>query len=140
MKDFAIGLTVLTFAVAFFVLSGFGLLWTWANFRLWRADLTAQAMVIEQEGRGKAALAEATFSKQARVESARAEQEAAQLTADAIAIVGEAAQQYPEYRQQEFYLALGEALKEGEITQILYLPTEAGMPITEAGKRPAVVE
>ena len=140
MKDLAIGLTALAFALALCVGLLFGVMWSWAHFRLWRADLAGQALFIERESAGKAALAEATFTKQARVESARAEQEAAQLTADAIAIVGEAAQQYPEYRQQEFYLALGEALKEGKINQILYLPTEAGMPITEAGKRPTIVE
>jgi regulator of protease activity HflC (stomatin/prohibitin superfamily) len=80
-------------------------------------------------------LAQAENAKKARIATAQAEFEAAQLTADAIEIVGLAAKSFPEYRQQGFYLSLGEALSDGTIQQIIYLPTEAGLPITEAGKR-----
>lgn len=130
-------LAVLSFTVALALLIGvlFATGWGWAKFRLWKAEYTGKALEIEKTYNGKAILAEAEHARMARVEAARAEKEAAQMTADAIKIVGEAAQTYPEYRQQEFYLALGEALKEGQIDQILYLPTEAGLPVTEAGKR-----
>ena len=90
--------------------------------------------VWSMEMQGKAKLAEATQSRQIQVEQAKAEKEAAQLRADAIAIVGEAAKKYPEYRQQEFIGAFAEALKEGNINQIMYIPTEAGIPITEASR------
>lgn len=113
----------------------FGAMFGWAHFRLWKAEYTGRAFELEKMYVGKAILAEAEYSRSARVEQARAEKEAAQLTADAIEIVGEAAKAYPEYRQQEFYLALGEAFREGQIDQIIYLPTEAGLPLTEAGKR-----
>jgi len=86
------------------------------------------------EQKGKAILAEATNSRLARVEAAKAEKEAAQYTADAIKIVGEAAKEYPEYRTQEFILSFGDALKEGTINQIMYIPTEANIPITEASR------
>jgi regulator of protease activity HflC (stomatin/prohibitin superfamily) len=109
--------------------------WGWAHLKLWRAEYVGQALEIEKRYQGQAILAEAQHSRQARVEQARAERDAAELSAEAIRIVGEAAQRFPEYRQQEFYLSLGEALKAGNIDQILYLPTEAGLPITEAGKR-----
>lgn len=135
MKDFAIGIVSLALAVLFAAAVILGLGYGWANFRLWKADYSGRALEIEKTYSGKAFLAEAEYSKQARVASAEAEFQSAQRTADAIAIVGEAAKQYPEYRQQEFYLALGEALKEGKIQQIIYLPTEAGLPVTEAGKR-----
>ncbi len=49
--------------------------------------------------------------------------------------MGEAAQKYPEYRQQEFIGAFGEALKSGTISQIIYVPTEANIPIMEAGRK-----
>jgi len=127
--------SVFSLGFFFLVLAIFAILWGGAKFRLWRADYTGRALEIEKMYEGKAVLAEAEHSRMARVEAAKAEKEAAQLTADAIAIVGEAAQKFPEYRQQEFYLALGEALQKGTIQQILYLPTEAGLPITEAGKR-----
>ena len=96
--------------------------------------------VWSQEMRGKAALAEATQSKMIQIEQARAEIESAQLRAEAIKIIGKTAKEYPEYREQEFIGAFGEALREGKINQIIYVPTEANLPILEAGKRQPVVE
>ncbi|TJZ53280.1 hypothetical protein FAZ15_18160 [Sphingobacterium olei] len=94
-----------------------------------------QYSVWQQEMAGKARLAEATQSRQILIEQARAEKEAALLQAEAIKIMGEAAQKYPEYRKQEFIGAFGEALKQGKINQIIYVPTEANIPVLEAGKR-----
>lgn len=91
--------------------------------------------VWQQEMAGKARLAEATQSRQILIEQARAERDAAALQAEAIKIMGEAAQKYPEYRKQEFIGAFGEALKAGKINQIIYVPTEANIPILEASRR-----
>lgn len=91
--------------------------------------------VYSQELRGQAALAEARSSKQVQVEQARGELESSKLRSEAIKIIGKAAQEYPEYRNQEFIGAFGEALREGQIEQIIYVPTEANIPILEAGKR-----
>jgi len=91
--------------------------------------------VYSQELRGQAALAEAKSSKQVQVEQARGELESSKLRAEAIKVIGKAAQEYPEYRNQEFIGAFGEALREGQIEQIIYVPTEANIPILEAGKR-----
>lgn len=96
--------------------------------------------VWSQEMRGKAALAEATQSKMIQIEQARAELESAQLRAEAIKIIGKTAKEYPEYREQEFIGAFGEALREGKINQIIYVPTEANLPVLEAGKRQPGVE
>ena len=135
MKDTALGIVAIVMALALAAVLLFSVGWGWAHFRLWKAEYSGRAFEIEKEYKGKGILAEAEYSKQARQATAQAEFDAAQLTADAIAIVGAAAKEYPEYRQQEFYLSLGDALKEGQIQQIIYLPTEAGLPITEAGKR-----
>ncbi|WIF21975.1 protease [Shewanella phage vB_SbaS_Y11] len=94
--------------------------------------------VWSQEMRGKAALAEATQSKMIQIEQARAELESSELRAKAIKTIGVAAQKYPEYRHQEFVGAFGEALREGTINQIIYVPTEANIPVLEAGKRPII--
>jgi len=77
---------------------------------------------------------QATFARQVIVQQALAEKEAAQHRADAIAIVGEAAQRFPEYRQQEFIGAFAECLSNGCADMIIYVPTEAGIPITDAGR------
>ena len=88
---------------------------------------------MEQDGR--ALLAQAEQTKKIMIETAKAEKESAQLKADAIKILGETAQKYPEYRNQEFINAFGEALKEGKIQQIIYVPTEANIPILEATRK-----
>lgn len=101
-----------------------GIVLAFPYYRVWAQDM-----------RGQAALAEAKSSKQVQVEQARGELESSKLRAEAIKIIGKAAQDYPEYRNQEFIGAFGEALREGQIEQIIYVPTEANIPILEAGKR-----
>lgn len=91
--------------------------------------------VYSAEMSGKAELAKADQNRQILVTQAKAEKEAAELRAQAIEIVGKMAKEYPEYRQQEFIGGFTEALKEGKISQIIYVPTEANIPILEAGKR-----
>lgn len=91
--------------------------------------------VWSMEMRGKALLAEAAQTRQILIETAKAEKEAAVERAEAIRIIGDIAKKYPEYRNQEYIMAFGEALKEGRINQIIYVPTEANIPILEAGKR-----
>jgi regulator of protease activity HflC (stomatin/prohibitin superfamily) len=91
--------------------------------------------VWQQEYVGRATLAKAEQTRQVIVAQANSEREAAKARAEAIAIMGEAAKKYPEYRHQEFIGAFAEALKEGKISQIIYVPTEANIPILEAGKR-----
>ena len=87
-----------------------------------------------QEMAGKAKLAEASQSRQIQVEQARGELEASKMRAEAIAVIGQAAKDYPEYRQQEYLGAFAEALREGTINQVIYIPTEAGMPILETNR------
>ena len=90
--------------------------------------------VWKQEQSGKADLAKAISVKQIMIAQAEAEKDAAIFRAEAIMIVGEAAQKYPEYRQQEYIGAFANAMENGTISQIIYIPTEAGIPILEAGK------
>ena len=98
-------------------------MWLFPTYGVWRAGLS-----------GKATLMFAEQEKQVQIEQAKAELESAKLRAEAIAIVGEASKQYPEYRTQEFIGAFGEAIKSGAIDQIIYVPTEANIPIVEAGR------
>lgn len=84
---------------------------------------------------GEATKARADGARQALVAQAEAELAAAEKRAAAIRIVGQMAKEFPEYRQQEFIGAFGEALREGRITQIVYVPTEANIPILEADGR-----
>ena len=94
-----------------------------------------QYNVYSQRLSGEAALAHAHAARQVLVQQAQAEKDSAQLRADAIKIIGQAAKDYPEYRQQEFIGAFAEAMHSGKIAQIIYVPTEANIPVLEAGKR-----
>lgn len=94
--------------------------------------------VWQQGLSGQAALARAEQTRQIILTQAKAEEAAAEHRAKAIAIMGAMAQKFPEYRQQEFIGAFAQALHDGHIHQIIYVPTEAGIPILEAGKRKEV--
>lgn len=94
-----------------------------------------QYNVYSQRLEGEAILAKSHAARQALVSQAEAERDAAKLRAEAIQIIGKAAHDFPEYRQQEFIGAFAEALQQGKINQIIYVPTEANIPILEAGKR-----
>lgn len=90
--------------------------------------------------RGKAQLAEADASKQVAVQTAKAKAESAiyekqaEITraegaAAAIKITGVQLQQNPEYLRYLYVQNLAESHD-----QIIYVPTEGGMPILEAGR------
>lgn len=115
------GLAILLTCVITLVLLVGSVLWLRPHYMVW-----SEGMV------GEAKLKRAEQEKKIQVEQARGEMEAAKLRAEAIEIVGKAAKEFPEYRQQEFIGAFAEAMKEGNIDQIIYVPTEANIPITEA--------
>lgn len=103
------------------------LLFVWPQYKVWQQGMSGQAR-----------LAEAKQSKQIAIETAQAELDSAKLRSEAIKVIGETAKQYPEYRNQEFIGAFGDALRDGKIQQIIYVPTEANIPVLEAGKRSLV--
>lgn len=135
MKEFAVGIAALACALLFLAGVFFGVGWAYQNYRLWAVEYSGQREVAEQNYRGQAIKARADNERLVRVTQAEAELAAAQATAQAIELVGVAAQKYPEYRQQEFILGFAEALRAGKIDQVIYVPTEANIPIMEAGKR-----
>jgi len=95
----------------------------WPRYRIWQKGLA-----------GEASLMQAVHERQILVEQARAERDAAKLRAEAIQIVGQAAKDFPEYRYQEFLGAFGEAFQNDSISKIVFIPTEANVPITETGR------
>lgn len=99
-------------------------MWLFPTYGVWRQGLV-----------GEAELERAKQTKQVMIEQAKAEKESAELKAEAIRIVGKAAKEFPEYRNQEFIAAFGEAMANGSISKIIYVPTEANIPIIEAGRQ-----
>lgn len=88
-----------------------------------------QYQVWEQRKAGEAALAKATQDRQIKVQEAEAEQEAASKQAEANRILGESIRQYPESMEQKWIEAI-----EKTSNQVIYLPTEASVPITESAR------
>lgn len=94
---------------------------TWPKYNVWQQELS-----------GQASLKKAVHTRQIQIEQARGEKEAALLRAEAIKTIGQAAQAYPEYRYQEFLGAFSEALREGNMHQVVYVPTEAMVPLVQS--------
>ena len=122
-KDEQSVVAVFVVVVVLFLAGVGGYLYLMPQYRVWQQGLA-----------GQAELARAEQNKQIMIETAKAEVEAAKLRAEANQIVGKSAQEYPEYRLQEFMGAFGEAMNNGSIQKIVYVPTEANIPIMEAGK------
>ena len=102
--------------------------------------------VWEQGLRGEAELARATQNRQIKIQEAQAKLESAKMLADADvvrsegvaksnAIIGESLRNNESYLR---YLWISNLENGGN--QVIYVPTEAGLPILEAGKRQSLKE
>lgn len=101
-----------------------------------------QYKVYDQQMEGEAQLAHAEYSKRVQVQDALgkleaakslalAEVERAKGVAQANSIIGDSLKGHTEYLKWLYI----EGLKEHQGSQIIYVPTEASIPILEAGKR-----
>ena len=90
--------------------------------------------VWQQGLSGEALLKKAEQTRKIQLEQAKVEEQSASHRANAIKILGKAAKDFPEYRLQEFLGAFAEALQNGSIHKIIYVPTEANIPIMEASR------
>lgn len=100
-----------------------------------------QYNVYTQSMTGKAELANADYSKQVAVQSAQAKKDSAQLLADAAVIQAQGVAKANQIigdslRGNEAYLRyLWIDKLDTDKAQVIYVPTEANMPIMEAGRR-----
>jgi regulator of protease activity HflC (stomatin/prohibitin superfamily) len=101
--------------------------------------------VYEQRMAGEAELAKATYNTKVAVQEAQAKKEAAKYLADAEVARAQGVAQANKIigdslRNNEAYLRwlYIEGLKEKQGQEIIYVPTEAGLPILEAGHRDRV--
>lgn len=119
----------IVFAILLSIAGMFGIWYVYKNVQVWGAEMS-----------GRAVLAEAEFSRQARVEEARAKEAAAALegraeltraefSARANAALSEGLGGPEAYLRYLYIRMLEESNQQG---QIIYIPTEAGMPVLEA--------
>ena len=104
-----------------------GVLWGWPKYRIYQQTL-----------RGEATLREAEWDKKVRIEEARAKKEAAILEKEAEVIRAEGVRKANEIIAgglggHEGYLRYLwiQGLQDGS-SEVIYIPTEAGLPILEA--------
>lgn len=127
MEDFT-GTIVTLFIITVIICLG---LWAWPSYHVYAARLS-----------GEAELANANYSKQVAVQEAQAKKDSAKLlgdaevaraagTAEANKIIGDSLKNNEAYLR---YLYI-QGLENNKSNQIIYIPTEAGLPILEAGNR-----
>ncbi|MCB2063880.1 MAG: membrane protease subunit [Novosphingobium sp.] len=125
MDKQSLGCTAIAAAIA--VVGFVGLLIVWPQYRVYQQRLS-----------GEAALAEAQSSRQVAILEARAKKESAIALADAEVIRAEGAAKANEILQNSLggpdgylrYLQI-QALQETRAS-LIYVPTEAGLPVTES--------
>lgn len=104
--------------------------WGFPTYRVWQQGKAGEARLAEAESSRKIAVAEAQAKMDAAKMLAQAEVERAKGVAEANQIIGESLKGHDEYLR---YLWIHN-LETGN-NAVIYVPTEAGLPILEAGKR-----
>jgi hypothetical protein len=113
--------------VGILVLIG-GFMYVGPKYTLYKANTTKQSVIKEQQARSEAA----EFEARSRVTQATAHAEAEVIEARGLA---ESQQIIAETLTDEYlrylYIRALESIKDGDV---IYVPTEAGLPVTEAGR------
>ena len=101
--------------------------WIWPRYRVWQRDLAGQAELAEAEWNRKIAIAEAAAKAESASHLASAEVTRAKGVAEANKIIGESLRENEAYLR---YLWI-QGLQDGD-SEVIYVPTEANLPILEA--------
>lgn len=104
-----------------------GMMWGLPKYRIYRLDLKGQANLRQQEWEKQILIEQAKAEKQSATLEADAEIERAKGVAKANEIIGDSLQGNEVYLK---YLMI-QTLEDQE-TSLIYVPTEAGLPILEA--------
>lgn len=108
----------------------FGCVWAYGTIRVWSSEQAGRAEYAQAEANRKIAILEAEAKQQAAKSLAAAEVERAKGVAEANKIIGASLHDNEAYLR---YLWVSALEGSGQM-QVVYVPTEAGMPILEAGR------
>ncbi|MFC1756964.1 membrane protease subunit [Patescibacteria group bacterium] len=100
------------------------------TYKVWQKELAGKAQLREAEWSRQILVEEAKAKKESAVLEAEAEVERAKGVAEANRIIADGLKGNEEYLRYRWI----EGLKTNQM-QVIYVPTEAGLPILEAGKR-----
>lgn len=115
-----------------------------AEINVMKTEINGQAVKAQLKAKGEADLLESESSKKIAIESAKAKLESAKLlaqaeierakgVAEANKIIGDSLKNNEAYLRYLYISNLEKAEQSG--AQVIYIPTEAGLPILESGKR-----
>lgn len=124
-------LLVLGGFAAFTLFGGIGgCLWVKPHYSVWSAQMVGEAEYAQAEQNRKITILEAEAEFEAAKALAAAEIERAKGVAEANKIIGESLKGNESYLRWQWIQNL-----ESGSNSVIYVPTEAGLPILEAGKR-----
>lgn len=103
--------------------------YVWPKYRVWQRELAGRAQLAEAEWNRKIEIQEAEAKFESSKHLAKAEVERAKGVAEANKIIGQSLKNNQAYLR---WLWINNMDNEKEV---IYIPTEAGLPILEAGKR-----
>jgi xanthosine utilization system XapX-like protein len=141
MRELGIGMSIVSIGIGLFVGVIYALVYMYQPIRVYIADTYTKTIVLEKEALGKAQLLQALNERKVAVETAKAKDESAKYeaqaeitrakgVAEANRIIGDSLKSNEAYLR---YLWI-DKLNQNE-QNVIYVPTEAGLPILEAGKR-----
>ena len=131
MKDTILGIIGVTVAVLIAIALLWGMVWGWQHFKVFKATYTGKAILAEAEFSRQVSVKEAQARKDSAVLLAEAEVSRAEGVAKANTIIAEGLGG-PEGYLRYLYIHM---LETQTNAQIIYIPTEGGLPILEAGHR-----
>jgi len=103
------------------------LIFGWPNYSVWEKEMAGKAQLREAEWTKQIAIEEAKAKFESAALHAQAEVERAKGVAEANEIIGDSLKGNNEYLK---YLMI-DSMRDMD-TQLIYIPTEAGLPILEA--------
>ncbi len=110
-----------------------GLFYIMPKYNVYSKRLSGEAQLAEAESNRKIAVAEAEAKKESAKSLADAEVIRAEGVAKANKIIGDSLKQNESYLRYLYIQSLSDSETRGN--KIIYIPTEAGLPILEAGRR-----
>jgi regulator of protease activity HflC (stomatin/prohibitin superfamily) len=105
-------------------------MWIIPQYRVWSARMEGEAELAQAEGNRQIAVQEAQAKKESASLLAEAEIERARGVAEANKIIGDSLRNNDSYLRWLWI----DRLDKGN-NSVIYIPTEGGLPILEAGKR-----
>lgn len=130
MNDFVKSLITIVVAIALIVGGFVGLIRGYQTFKVYAAEQSGKAEYARAESNRRIAVLEAQALKDSATLKAEAEVERAKGVAQANAIIADGLKGNEDYLRYLWIQGL-----ENNNQAVIYVPTEAGLPILEAGKR-----